>query len=91
MSEATSMQIAGVQMDIKIMEPELNLKTWNRQSVKQLHRAELTIFPVHKTVRCGYARGSDAMGRKHSGASTEFMTRVCAETKSYVVYGTWKK
>ena len=46
MSEATSMQIAGVQMDIKIMEPELNLENME-QAIRETtsNGAELTIFP----------------------------------------------
>ena len=94
MSEATSMQIAGVQMDIKIMEPELNLENME-QAIRETtsNGAELTIFPECAVTGYCFSSLEEAMpwGESIPGASTEFMTRVCAETKSYVVYGTLAK
>ena len=94
MSEATSMQIAGVQMDIKIMEPELNLENME-QAIRETtsNGAELTIFPECAVTGYCFSSLEEAMpwGESIPGASTEFMTRVCAETKSYVVYGTLEK
>ena len=45
MSEATSMQIAGVQMDIKIMEPELNLENMEQAIRETTQRSRVDDFP----------------------------------------------
>ena len=46
MDEATSMKIAGVQMDIKMMEPETNLANMEKAMRETTSQgAELTIFP----------------------------------------------
>ena len=46
MSEASRMKIAGVQMDIKIMEPELNLANMEKAMRETTaNGAELTVFP----------------------------------------------
>ena len=94
MDEATSMKIAGVQMDIKMMEPETNLANMEKAMRETTSQgAELTIFP--ECAVTGYCFGSldEAMpwGESIPGVSSDFFHEICAETSSFVVYGTLER
>ena len=94
MSVASSMKIAGVQMDIKIMEPELNLANMEKAMRETTaHGAELTVFPECAVTGYCFSSLAEAMpwGESIPGQSSQFFQHVCAETNSYVVYGTLEK
>ena len=94
MSEASRMKIAGVQMDIKIMEPELNLANMEKAMRETTaNGAELTVFPECAVTGYCFSSLAEAMpwGESIPGKSSGFFQQVCAETNSYVVYGTLEK
>ena len=94
MSDTSSMKIAGVQMDIKIMEPELNLANMEEAMRETTaHGAELTVFPECAVTGYCFSSLAEAMpwGESIPGQSSKFFQHICAETNSYVVYGTLEK
>jgi len=88
------MQIAAVQMDVKIGDVAANSK---RMADFVLHNArggvQLSVFP--ECAATGYCFDSLEEGREHGeslqGGSVEIMTAACRDTKSYAVYGTLEK
>jgi 5-aminopentanamidase len=88
------MQIAAVQMDVKIGDVAANSK---RMADFVRHNAsggtKLSVFP--ECAATGYCFDSLEEGRKYGetfkGGSVETLTAACRETNSYAVYGTLEK
>ena len=76
------------------MEPELNLANMEEAMRETTaHGAELTVFPECAVTGYCFSSLAEAMpwGESIPGQSSEFFQHVCAETNSYVVYGTLEK
>src|SRR4051794_40110002 len=88
------MQIAAVQMDVKIGDVAGNSK---RMAEFVRHNAsggaQLSVFP--ECAATGYCFDTLEEGRQFGetlkGGSVETMTAACRETNSYAVYGTLEK
>lgn len=84
------MQIAGVQTDVSLMDVEANLRLLEATVRAEVERGtQLTVFP--ECFVTGYCFDSKAealpFAESIPGPSTERVARLCAQLKTYVVFG----
>jgi len=90
----STFRIAGVQMDIELMENQKNLDamaTAMRETTS--NGAQLTVFPECAVTGYCFSSLEEAMPYSESipGDSVQFFTSLCQETNSHVVYGTLER